>query len=63
MNDLKEAALNIAQRFAKIPAQYSSGIKKLLNYNIKNLKEYLEYENEILRRIIHSDNFKKSMER
>ena len=63
VNDLKEAALSIAQRFAKIPAQYSSGIKKLLNYNLKNLKEYLEYENEILRRIIHSDNFKKSMAR
>ena len=63
VNELKEASLSIAQRFAKIPAQYSSGIKKLLNYNMKNLKEYLEYENEILRSIIHSDNFKKSMER
>ena len=63
VNELKKAALSIAQRFAKIPAQYSSGIKKLLNYNMKNLKEYLEYENEILRRIIYSDNFKKSMER
>jgi hypothetical protein len=62
VNDLKEAALSIAQRFAKIPAQYSSGIKRLLNYNIRDLKDYLEYENEILRGIIHSDNFKKSME-
>jgi len=63
VDELKAAAISIAQRFAKIPAQYSSGIKKLLNYNLKNLKEYLEYENDILRRIIHSDNFKKSMAR
>ena len=61
VNDLKEAALSIAQRFAKIPAQYSSGIKRLLNYNIRDLKDYLEYENRILRGIIQSDNFKKSM--
>ena len=61
VNDLKEAALSIAQRFAKIPAQYSSGIKRLLNYNISDLKDYLEYENTILRRVIQSDNFKKSM--
>ena len=63
VNDLKEVALSIAQRFAKIPALYSSGIKKLLNYNISDLKDYLEYENTILRRVIQSDNFKKGMER
>ena len=63
VNDLKKAALSIAQKFAKIPAQYSLGIKKLLNYNINDLKDYLEYENVILRRIIHSENFKKSTER
>ena len=63
VNDLKEAAISIAQKFAKIPAQYSSGIKKLLNYNINDLKDYLEYENTILRRVIQSDNFKKNMER
>jgi len=63
VNDLKEAALSIAQRIAKIPAQYSSGIKRLLNYNINDLKDYLEYENTILRRVIQSDNFKKGMER
>lgn len=63
IDDLKEAALSIAQRFAKLPAQYSSGIKSLLNYNISDLKDYLEYENVILRRMIQSDNFIKSMAR
>jgi len=63
VNNLKEAALSIAQKFAKIPVQYSSGIKKLLNYNISDLKDYLEYENTILRRVIQSDNFKKSIGR
>jgi 2-(1,2-epoxy-1,2-dihydrophenyl)acetyl-CoA isomerase len=57
VNDLKKAALSIAQKFAKIPSQYSSGIKELLSYNIRDLKDYLEYENSILRRMIHSNNF------
>ncbi|MDY6793245.1 MAG: enoyl-CoA hydratase/isomerase family protein [Thermodesulfobacteriota bacterium] len=63
VTDLKETALSIAKIFAKLPVQYSSGIKKLLNYDINNLKEYLEYENSILRRMIQSNNFKKSLVR
>jgi len=59
--DLKESALSIAQRFAKLPVQYSSGIKRLLNYNISDLKDYLEYENSILRGMIQSNNFRKSL--
>ena len=63
VDDLKATAISIAQRFAKIPAQYSSGIKRLLNYNINDLKDYLEYENTILRRVIQSDNFKSGLEK
>ena len=63
VDELKATAISIAQKFAKIPALYSSGIKKLLNYNISDLKDYLEYENTILRRVIQSDNFKKGLER
>jgi len=61
VDELKATAISIAQKFAKIPSQYSSGIKRLLNYNISDLKDYLEYENTILRRVIQSYNFKKSM--
>ena len=46
--NLRQEALNIAQKFAKKPVHFLSGIKKLLNWNFDEIKAYLEYENDIL---------------
>jgi len=52
LEKLSEAAIKIAQDYAKKPSSYVVGLKKLLNYNINELKRYLEYENEELRKVI-----------
>jgi len=49
VEELKEAALNIAQTYAQKSSSYLSGIKRLVNYNTSELRKVLDYENEILR--------------
>jgi len=51
-NKLKESALSKAREFAQQPRRSLSGIKRLLNYSLSDLKGYLNFENEILLRII-----------
>jgi len=46
--NLRQEALNIAQKFAKKPVHFLSGIKKLLNWDFNEIKTYLEYENNLL---------------
>ena len=43
---LEESALKAAHRFGEIPRRTLSGIKKLVNYSIHDLKDYLETENQ-----------------
>ena len=54
--DLDQMALAAAQRFSRLPSKYSIGIKKLLNYDKKDLCTYLAFEHELLGRQIHSCN-------
>ena len=49
--DLDEFALEIAQTYASSPSGYCLGIKKLLNFDIKELSNYLEYENQLFRKL------------
>jgi len=49
VEELKEAALNIAKTYAQKPFSYLSGIKRLVNYNTSELRKVLDCENEILR--------------
>ena len=51
---LDQVALETAQSYARLSSSYAIGIKKLLNFDIKELERYLEYENLLLRRQIHS---------
>ncbi len=51
-NKLKERALSKAREFAQQPRRSLSGIKRLLNYSLRDLKNYLDFENEILLKII-----------
>jgi len=43
---LEEAALKAAHRFGQIPSRTLSGIKKLVNYSIQDLEDYLKTENQ-----------------
>lgn len=52
LNELEDAALDVARSFALRPLKTLSGIKKLLNYSAKDLKDYLDLENKELLRIV-----------
>lgn len=54
LKDLDRVALETAQSYARLPSGYAIGIKKLLNFEIKELERYLEFEDRLLRRQIHS---------
>ena len=43
---LEDAALSVAHRFGQIPSRTLSGIKRLVNFSFKDLKDYLETENQ-----------------
>jgi len=45
---LEEAALQVAGKFGQKPATSLKGVKRLLNYSKKDLREYLELENQEL---------------
>ncbi len=51
LEDLDRLALETAQTYASIPSGYCLGIKKLLNFDIKELSNYLEYENQLFRKL------------
>ncbi len=53
LKNLDRVALETAQRYAKLPSGYAIGIKKLLNFDYRELERYLEYENRLLRKQIH----------
>ena len=55
---LAESALKAALDFCRRPLSSLTGIKKLLNYHLKDLKEYLEMENQVLLKIIKSPGLK-----
>lgn len=52
LEKLEDTALEIAKKYARIPAQSLIGIKRLLNFSRKDLSNYLEFENQELLRII-----------
>lgn len=51
-DELRETALRVAQDFARKPRRSITGAKKLLNYSIKELEEYLDFETRELGNII-----------
>jgi len=61
VNEFSEAAIKAAQVYVEKPANYLSGIKRLLNYDIRTLADCLETENELLRRIVKPLVFKKTI--
>lgn len=62
-SQFEEIALEAARNFAQKPASFLFGIKKLLKYTVKDLREYLEIENQVLLRIVQSADFKSNFEK
>ena len=60
-DELENAALEIAQAFARKPGTTLSGVKRLLSYSMKDLPDYLQLENEVLMRIGKSQEFRKRL--
>ena len=54
--NLKTAALETAHAFARRSPQALFGIKKLLGYNLRELDNFLEYENKILEHTLRRHN-------
>lgn len=54
LKELDQAAFETARSYAQIPTGYAVGVKKLLNYDIKELAAFLEFENELLRKLVGS---------
>ena len=60
LEDLDQMALEAAQNYTQLPSGYAIGIKKLLNYNLNELRSYLKFENELLQDLVrfsHLHNF------
>lgn len=57
---IEEAALNAARRFAQKPVHSLAGIKRLINYSMKDLKDYMELEHQELIRIVEARSYQDS---
>jgi 2-(1,2-epoxy-1,2-dihydrophenyl)acetyl-CoA isomerase len=44
MPELDTVVMETAQAFTRLSSAYTAGVKKLLNYNIKEVKDFLDYE-------------------
>jgi len=52
LDKLEETAIQMAQHWAKRPICSLAGIKRLINYSIKDLKDYLSFESQELLKTI-----------
>ncbi len=55
--NLASESLNIAHRFGAIPTSTLVGMKRLVNYRYKDLKEFLDHENAEIFKIVDSSEF------
>jgi 2-(1,2-epoxy-1,2-dihydrophenyl)acetyl-CoA isomerase len=54
---VEAAALDAARRFAQKPPRSLAGVKRLINYSMKDLQDYMEFEHQELIRIVKSKNY------
>lgn len=57
VEDLERTAIETAQGFSRRSGKTLSGIKRLINYTMKDLADYLEFENQEIFRIVDSPQF------
>jgi len=58
---LEDAVLETAHRFGRHPASSIAGVKKLVNWSIKDLKDFLEIENREITHLIRGTEFQRRM--
>ena len=51
---LEQEAIEAARRFAQKPFRSLAGLKRLINYNIQSIGDYMEFEHQELIRIVES---------
>jgi 2-(1,2-epoxy-1,2-dihydrophenyl)acetyl-CoA isomerase len=54
IEELDAVALETARAFTRLPYGYTAGIKKLLNYDIDEVENFLAYEDSVLRNPVAS---------
>ena len=54
---LQDAALATARHFAQKPARSLASVKKLINYSMKDLRDYMDVEHKELIRIVESHDY------
>ena len=62
LDKVEETALKVSQYFAQKPARSMTGVKRLLNYPMDDLRNYLEFENEELFKIMASAGFREKLQ-
>jgi enoyl-CoA hydratase/carnithine racemase len=55
---LEESALDAARRFAQKPARSLSGVKRLINYSMKDIEDYMDLEYQELIRIVEAKHYR-----
>ena len=55
--NLEPAALDAARRFAEKPARSLAAVKKLINFSMRDLREYMDIEHKELIRIVESHDY------
>ncbi|MEW5723400.1 MAG: enoyl-CoA hydratase/isomerase family protein [Thermodesulfobacteriota bacterium] len=61
LEDLEKTAYKAAHRLAQKQARSATAIKRLLNYNLKDLRDYLDYENQEILRLVTRPDFGKGL--
>jgi len=55
--DLEKAALAAAERFASMPLGTTTGLKRLMSYQLRGLSDYLSFETDLILRIVGKADF------
>jgi len=55
---LEESALEVARRFAQKPARSLAGVKRLVNYSTKDIKDYMELEYQEFTRMVEEKHYR-----
>ena len=60
-DELENAALETARNFARKPGTALRAVKRLLSYSMKDLEDFLRFENEVILRIGKTQEFQKRL--
>lgn len=61
-SDFQAEVIRIARRFGEVPGATITGLKRLIQFSVKDLKDYLDYENEEFFKIVHQHSYKQAVD-